>query len=251
MTGWGRYLALALVAPALLLSMRPGDGMAQDRLPAWLGDRFVCARLVFALDGSGSTGAGAFGRQIRSLGAALRAPATAIALQDCLPGRVAVAVIVWAGPADQRLCQRWMAIDGSGGLQALAERLDRCPYPGGTTDIGAALERAIDLITTAPFDSHYRIVFLATNGLTDIGAGPRLKAARARAVAEGITVNGHALLQPASRWQNRTPARDPFEHYVAQEVTAGPRAFTTASDHDEDEPAVLSALVRMLRQELH
>lgn len=244
-----RRLVTWLAVAAFLAAPVPAPASAQAQTTTR--PDFVCARLVLALDGSASTAASAFSRQVRALDVAFREPALAAAVQDCLPGTVAVAVIVWAGPSDQRLCQPWTAIDGRAALHALADRLHQCPYPGGTTDIGAALERALDLIAGAPFESHYRIVFLGTNGLTNIGADRRLADAQARAVAEGVTVNGHALLQPASIWKARTTGPDPFQTYVEQQVTAGPRAFTVASDRDTDAAVVLDALIRMLRQELH
>jgi len=45
------------------------------------------------------------------------------------------------------------------------------------------------------------------------------------------------------------PDAKPLERYVAEQVSAGPRAFTAHSRPDDDGEAMLRALMEMLRQE--
>lgn len=242
--GQGRRAAIVLglmLASAPALAAEPG---ATD-------DGFVCARAVVALDASKSTASSAFDRQRVALAEAFRHPLLAQAVQDCLPGSIGVLAMTWSGRGVQRVCAPWTVLRSAEELAGFAEAIERCAYHGGTTDIGAAVEAALGQLERAPLESHYRVVFLLTNGLTDKGAEARL--ARARAVAEelGVTVAGHALLNQASFWKAPRSRHDPLRRWVEIKVTAGPRAFTSASDVGEDNAEILDALIRLLRQELH
>jgi hypothetical protein len=239
-------MAALLGALAVALAFTPPRHSAQA-----VEDVFVCAQLVIAVDASTSTQEGAFDRQIAALSDALSRPRLAAAVQDCLPGTLGLAILTWSGPGQQALCQPWTPVRSAGDMAAVADRLLRCPELGGTTDMGGALDAALDLIATSPFESHYRIVYLLTNGRTDEGREAELRAARGQAEAAGVTITGHALLRRASFWKAPKNRFDPFHRYVDLEVTTGPRSFTSASDVGEDEAEVLEALVRMLRQELN
>jgi Protein of unknown function (DUF1194) len=59
------------------------------------------------------------------------------------------------------------------------------------TDISATIEFAIDLALIAPYGSPRGIINVCANGKDTVGAGP--DAARDRAVATGMTINGLAL----------------------------------------------------------
>lgn len=234
-------LLLASVAALLSGGARPARAEA---------DRFVCAQIVIAVDASESTEASAFERQRRALAEAFRHPRLAAATQDCLPGSFGAAVLTWAGPGDQRICAPWTVLRSAEELSGFAPAIERCRHQGGTTDIGSAVETALDLLERSPLESHYRIVYLLTNGRTNDGAEARLQLARESAERLGITLAGHALLHRATFWKAPRNQHEPFRRWVEIEVTTGPRAFTAASEPGEDRREILNALIRMLRQEL-
>lgn len=240
-----------LLAVAFVLGGVPAV-LADETTGATAADPFVCAQAVIAIDASRSTESGAFERQLTALAEAFREDRLAAAVQDCLPGSFGVALMTWAGPGDQRVCAPWTTLRSAEDLEAVAEAIEGCSYHGGTTDVGAAVAAGTALLELSPFLSHYRIVFLLTNGRTDEGAEPRLEAARRQAELAGVTVLGHALLSHKPQfWKAPRSRHDPFRRWVEIRVTTGPRAFTTASDPDEDAGEILDALIRMLRQELH
>lgn len=215
------------------------------------GRPFVCAEIVIAIDASDSTRRGGFRRQTTALDVALRHADLHRAIQDCLPGSIALSMFTWSGPIEQHGCLPWkLILDGRGSaLSAFA--LSSCRYIGGTTDIGAALEHGLDLFARSPFDSHYRTILLLTNGRTDRGAEMRLQAARSRAARLDVSLVGHALVRRAGSWTSGNPdGQDRFVDYVAKQVTIGPRSFTGSSTIATDIPAIIDTLIGMLRQEL-
>ncbi len=212
---------------------------------------FVCAQVVLAIDGSGSTANGAFHRQIDAFQTAFGSEHLYHAIQDCLPGSVAFAVTTWSGPDEQALCLDWSLVLDPDDGRALAQHLESCRYFGGTTDIGRAVDHGLGVLENSPFVSYYRIVFVLTNGRTDRGAEASLAAARAQAAAAGVTLAAYALLhqQPERRNPFFAPDTLRLERYVADEVSAGPRAFTAHARPPDDADTLLRALAEMLRQE--
>jgi hypothetical protein len=135
--------------------------------------------------------------------------------------------------------------------EVLLEGLERCRFLGGTTDIGRAVDHGLRLLESSPFVSYYRIVFVLTNGCTDRGAEASLSAARAQAAAAGVTLAAYALLhyQPGGPSPFFVPDAVQLERYVADHVSAGPRALWAFSRPVDDVETLLRALVQMLRQE--
>jgi hypothetical protein len=212
---------------------------------------FVCAQVVLAIDGSKSTDGRDFRRQIEGFRAAFGSKPLYHAIQDCLPGSVAFAVITWSGAEQQDLCLNWALVTDVDDGHHLAEQFATCRYFGGSTDIGRAVDFGLRLLERSPFASYYRTVLILTNGRTDRGAEASLVAARARAGAAAVTLAGYALLRP----ELKSPiiaflsAARPLERYVAEQVSAGPRAFTAYSRPGSDVGSLLRALIELLRQE--
>jgi Protein of unknown function (DUF1194) len=244
---WPRIGAAVLLLCAVATSgaTEPQAPPAEQEVPV------VCAQVVIAIDGSRSAREDAFFRQIRSLRAAFASEPLYHAVQDCLPGSVAFAVMTWSGAQEQDRCLDWSLVTQRADGRRLAGQFERCRYFGGSTDIGGAVQYGLRLLERAPLASYYRTILLLTNGRTDRGAEASLAAARAQAAAAGVTLAGYALLrpEPASQSPFYVPAARPLERYVADHVSAGPRAFSAFSRPEEDGEALLRALVEMLRQE--
>jgi hypothetical protein len=212
---------------------------------------FICAQVVLAIDGSKSTGESAFNRQIEGLRAAFGREPLYRAIQDCLPGSVAFAVMTWSGAEQQGLCLNWALVTNVDDGQHVAEQFARCRYFGGSTDIGRAVDYGLGVLEKSPFASYYRTVLILTNGRTDRGAEASLADARARAATAAVTLAGYALLRPEPEGvaaASRRAAR-PLDRYVAEHVSGGPRAFTAYSRPGDDPETLLRALIEMLRQE--
>jgi hypothetical protein len=87
--------------------------------------------------------------------------------------------------------------------------------PSGTdlrTDVSATIDFAIDLALVAPYSATRSIVNVCGNGRDNVGTGPR--AARDRAVATGMTVNGLVL-----------GAKDGLAGYFREHVQGGAGSF--------------------------
>lgn len=237
--------ALALCALQAVTVAARAEPPAAQEVP------FVCAQVVLAIDGSKSTGESAFSRQIESLRAAFGREPLYHAIQDCLPGSVAFAVVTWSGAEQQDLCLNWALVTNGDDGQRLAEHFARCRYFGGSTDIGRAVDYGLGVLEKSPFESYYRTVLILTNGRTDRGTEASLADARARADAAAVTLAGYALLRPEAKG----PAADsmraarPLDRYVAEHVIAGPRTFVAHSRPGDDPETLLRALIEMLRQE--
>ena len=242
----------SMVGAALLLcGVEASSALAQEERPPPEAAPFVCAQIVLAIDGSKSTHESAFHRQIESFRTTFASEPLYHAIQDCLPGSVAFAVMTWSGPDAQDLCLDWSLVTNREDGRRLAAHFERCRYFGGSTDIGGAVEYGLRLLEESPFASYYRVVFVLTNGRTNRGAEARLAAVRAKAAAAAVTLAGYALLRPEPKSPSPffVPAARPLERYVAEHVSAGPRAFTAYARPGADPETLLRALMELLRQE--
>jgi hypothetical protein len=237
--------ALALCAVEAVAAAERSEPPAAPETP------FVCTQVVLAIDGSKSTDESDFHRQIEGLRAVFGREPLYHALQDCLPGSVAFAVMTWSGAEQQDLCLDWALVTNVEDGHHLAEQFARCRYFGGSTDIGRAVDYGLRVLERSPFASYYRTVLILTNGRTDRGAEASLAAARARAAAAAVTLAGYALLRPEPTGPAAASMRAarPLDRYVAEQVSAGPRAFTAHSRPGSDVGSLLRALIELLRQE--
>jgi hypothetical protein len=247
------FVHWAVIAGAVLVlyAVEAVGAAARADVPALPETPFVCAQVVLAIDGSQSTHESAFHRQIKAFRAAFGSERVYHAIQDCLPGSVAFAVITWSGADQQDLCLDWSPVANRDDGHKLTAHFEGCRYFGGSTDIGRAVDYGLHVLERSPFASYYRIVFILTNGRTDRGADEALSAARAQADAAMVTLAGYALLRPEPQGSSPflMPAARPLERYVAEDVSTGPRAFTSYSRPEDDVESLLRALTQMLRQE--
>lgn len=247
------FVHWAVIAGAVLVlyAVEAVGAAARADVPALPETPFVCAQVVLAIDGSQSTHESAFHRQIKAFRAAFGSERVYHAIQDCLPGSVAFAVITWSGADQQDLCLDWSPVANRDDGHKLTAHFEGCRYFGGSTDIGRAVDYGLRVLESSPFASYYRIIFILTNGRTDRGADARLAAARARAAAAAVTLAGYALLRPEPKGPSPLlgPVARPLELYVAEYVSAGPRTFTAHSHPEDDVESLLRALMELLRQE--
>jgi hypothetical protein len=102
---------------------------------------------------------------------------------------------------------------------------ERRPWrTGHATDVSAAIERAIELSATAPFDSWHNVINICANGIDNVGDGPA--AARDRANGQGLIVNGLILGDRGDATEVATYFRD--------HVQAGPGSFVMEAREFQD-----------------
>jgi len=223
-------LSAGLLAAAMAVATAGRVATAQD-LP-------VDMTLVLAVDTSASVDATEYALQRGGLAAAFRDREVAEAIAAGPLRRIAVAVIEWAGAAQQVQVVGWTLIDGPGGARSMADRIDTLErsIPTGATSIAGALAFGTALLRTAPFETARRVIDLSGDGRNN--QGRNVEDVRRVVVAQGVTINGLAIL-------NEHPTLD---YYFKDRVIGGAGSFVeVAHDYDAYVDAIRRKLIREIR----
>jgi hypothetical protein len=104
-------------------------------------------------------------------------------------GRIAVTYMEWAGAADQRVVMPWTILDGATSAVAFADELARKPNRrAARTSISGAIDFSVKLLAEGDLAALRKVIDVSGDGPNN--QGRPVTAARADAVAAGITVNG-------------------------------------------------------------
>jgi Ca-activated chloride channel family protein len=220
---------LALVAAAVLLVISGASG-------AWAEEagRPVDLELVLAVDASGSISTGALEFQLRGHAAAFRDPQIADALTVGGNRAIAVTLVQWAGPNTLETVVPWTRIGDQADAKRFADSIADMIRPprDGSTAMGSAIDRAVDLFADSGFTAPRRVIDICSNGFSN--AGVDVSGARDRAVKHGVTINALAILDEY----------DWLEEYYVESVIGGPFAFVrTAEGRESFANAILHKLV--------
>jgi hypothetical protein len=212
----------------LALLLNGNASVAQGRQP-------VDLELVLAVDTSSSVSPGEFNLQMQGLAEAFRSPAVHGAIQSTGDLGIAVAMVQWSDNRKQTLAIDWQIVGDAGSAEAFADEIDATPrfLIGGGTAIGGALNFAAAQLRINDFEGRRKVIDVSGDGRTNQGSNP----ARARddAVAEGITINGLAIL-------NEDGLVD--RHYLAN-VIGGTGSFVMrADDYADFARAILEKLIK-------
>ncbi|MGF1612310.1 MAG: DUF1194 domain-containing protein, partial [Kiloniellales bacterium] len=162
-------------------------------------------------------------------------PAVLAAIEAIGDLGIAVALIQWSDARNQVLAIDWMVIRGEADAGELAHVVDTTPrfVIGGSTAVGAAIQFAARQFAHNGYQGLRRVIDISGDGRTN--QGPPSAVMRDAAVAQGITINGLAILD-----------EDPFlERYYSQNVIGGTGAFLmTAADYKDFEEAILQKLIK-------
>jgi hypothetical protein len=190
-------------------------------------------QLVLAIDASGSVDAREFDLQLGSIASAFRDPAVVRAI-EAARGGIAVTLMQWSDPGHQMVAVPWMLVgDADTAAQFAARVLAAGRLIHGETAIAPALLFAQGLIEESALAARRRAVDVSGDGATNWGVDP--DAARDRLVADGITINGLAII-------NEQPE---LERYYRDHVIGGPAAFViTAADYEDYARAIRLKLLR-------
>jgi hypothetical protein len=124
---------------------------------------------------------------------AIRSGEVLAAIQDGITGKIAVAYMEWAGAAEQRVVVDWQVISDAASAEAFTARLGQQPIRRVfRTSISEALAVATDLIAENGYEGIRKVIDVSGDGPNN--QGRLVVAARDRAIAAGITINGLPLM---------------------------------------------------------
>lgn len=208
------------LAMFLTISSTPIATPAIDAAP-------VDVALVLAVDMSGSMDLEE--AQVQRMGyvEALRHPDFINAVTAGLNGRIAINYFEWAGSVNETSVAGWQLIDDTQDAAAFAELLASRPvFTRRGTSISNAISFASKLIATSPHDAMRRVVDVSGDGPNNLG--PPVHPVRDTAVANGIIINGLAILIRPSGTQGS------LDRYYADCVIGGPGSFVLPVHQPED-----------------
>jgi hypothetical protein len=209
----------------LLVAMTPARAeIAMSRIE-------VDVELVLTGDISSSMDMGE--RYLQRLGhiEALRHPDVLRAIRAGLFGRIAVTYFEWSDPYMQRVILPWTLIEDAASAEAAARAIEEAPPLGGIrTSISGAIDRARVMLDENGYEGLRRIIDIA--GDEPNNAGRPLADARAEALAQGITINGLAIMLRTS--PRATDDTATLDRYFADALIGGPLAFVMTVRRPDD-----------------
>ncbi len=184
----------------------------------------VDLELVLAVDTSASVDAREYRLQMEGLVHAFRDPEVIAAIRTTGSRGIAVTVVHWSSAHQQKQVVPWTKVFDEGSAYSFAAAISDHPKRdyADSTGIGGVIEYGERLIRRNGFDGRRKSIDVSADGVNNSGVQPEL--VRKKVVAEGITINGLAILSD-----------NPFLFkYFDEAVIGGPGAFvlTVASYND-------------------
>jgi hypothetical protein len=202
----------------------------------------VDVALVLAVDVSRSIDEDEARLQREGYRAAVSDPRVVEAIRGGMMGAIAIAYTEWAGIEFQRLVLPWTRIASARDAEAWAGALAQAPRTSlSWTSISGALDHARRVMGECPYEATRKVIDISGDGVNN--SGPPAEAARDRAVAEGITINGLPILNDRPTFGRPPPM--PLDQYFRESVIGGPGAFMIpAEDFEAFGQAVRRKLIR-------
>ena len=202
--------------------------------------------LVLAADVSRSIDGSKFQLQRDGYAAALADPRVLDAVKSAGPnGRIAVSYVEWSGLSSQKLVIDWTLIDGITAARQFGDRLLETPRSfADRTSISAGLAFAASQFAHAPYEARRRTIDVSGDGTNN--SGPDLKEARDNVLAQGITINGLAILSEHPLPWNPEHTNPPggLAKYYRDNVIGGPGTFVMeAKDFQSFGDAIIGKLI--------
>jgi len=212
---YGKYFLAALAASLLIVGTQSSRAGAQTP---------VALELLLAVDASSSVDENEFELQMRGLAEAFRDPGVLAALELTWPRGIAVAVLLWSQESEQVEAVDWTPIRSAADALAFAQSLDETPryVTGGATAVGTAIAEGAQWIETNDFVGERKVIDVSGDGQSNEGVSAAV--ARAKAMKDGIVVNGLAILNEEPR----------LARYYLAGVVGGPGSFLLTADDFDD-----------------
>jgi len=189
--------------------------------------------LVLAVDVSESVSSDRYNLQREGIARAFEAPQLAEALSG-LPDGIEALVMEWSDPEKITITVGWTRIGNAGAAKAFADNVRKTKRSSaGLTAIGSAMLAAAAAFEHMPEPAGHRVIDVSGDGMANFGVSPAL--ARDQLVAQGITINGLAIL-------SEEPSLD---DYYRNNVIGGPTSFVlVAKTFDNFADAIQRKLVQ-------
>ena len=182
--------------------------------------------LVLAADVSRSIDESEFALQRKGYSAALTDPRVLAAIRGGVAGSIAICFVEWSGAGEQNIVADWTVIhdeEDAGGLSAAILAAPRSFI--GRTSISGAIDFAMERFAAAQPRANRRVIDISGDGTNN--SGRPVTDARDQALAEGVTINGLAIVNdkpnPGYAFHTRPPGGLP--EWYRQNVIGGPGAF--------------------------
>jgi hypothetical protein len=216
-------MRLALVLVSLAAATLGGLGPA----PA------AAIALVLAVDVSESVSTERYVLQHDGIARAFETPKLVDAIATA-PGGIEALVLEWSDPDKIAVTVGWTKITNrasAAGFAGAVRATERTSH--GLTAIGAAMLAAAAAFDHAPEPPGHRVIDVSGDGMANFGPQPSV--VRDQLVAQGITINGLAIL-----------TEEPWlDDYYRRNVIGGPSGFClVAQDMDSFAEAMLKKLVQ-------
>jgi hypothetical protein len=198
---------------------------------AWASER-VDLLLVLAADVSRSIDAGKFQLQRGGYAAAIADPRVLSAIKSGANGRIGLCFVEWSGASSQRVLIDWTIINGADSARLFGDRLLEAPRSfADRTSISGGISLAMAQLARAPYEAPRRTIDVSGDGTNN--AGEAVRAARDRALAQGVTINGLVILSETPLAWNPDHTNPPggLEKYYRDNVIGGPGAFVLAAQN--------------------
>jgi hypothetical protein len=213
----GNLMRSALAALALLaLFTYPGE------LRAAAAD----LQIVLAADVSRSIDDGEFDLQRKGYAAALTDPRVLTAIYGRANGALGVCYVEWSGEEEQQVVVDWTEIRDEEDAASVAAAILAAPRSFmGRTSISAAIDFSMARFAAAKWQAPRRVIDISGDGTNN--SGPSVTDARDQAIANGVTINGLAIVndRPNLGYSAHTQPPGGLPLYYRQNVIGGPNAF--------------------------
>jgi hypothetical protein len=182
--------------------------------------------LVLAADVSRSIDEGEFELQRKGYAAALSDPRVLAAIRGGSNGTIAVCFVEWSGAGEQMVVADWIVIRDDEDAGSLSATILAAPRSFmGRTSISGAIDFAMERLAAAKPRSNRRIIDISGDGTNN--SGRLVTEARDQALAEGVTINGLAIVndKPNPGYAFHTQPPGGLPEWYRQNVIGGPGAF--------------------------
>ena len=206
------------VSAAVLLALLTFNGGARAQNTDLL--------LVLAADVSRSIDEGEFELQRKGYAAALSDPRVLAAIRGGSNGTIAVCFVEWSGAGEQMVVADWTVIRDDEDAVGLTATILAAPRSFiGRTSISGAIDFAMERFAAATARSSRRIIDISGDGTNN--SGRPVTEARDQALAEGVTINGLAIIndKPNPGYAFHTQPPGGLPEWYRQNVIGGPGAF--------------------------
>ena len=208
----------------------------------------VDLQLILTSDVSRSIDSEEFKLERAGYAAALESPQVLSAIRSGPIGAIAVSFVEWAGVSEQKTVVDWAVIRDGEGAAVVAAQIRAAPRSFiGHTSISAALDFAVTRFGAGGLESPRRVIDVAGDGTNN--SGRPIGEARDDAVAQGIVVNGLAIinLNPNLGFIAHTQPAGGLPSYYRENVIGGPGSFVLQID---DFNSFADAMVQKLVSEI-